>query len=384
MSENAAPVEPRTPHWGPRMYWGLTAVCWAGMLWWSYIGLSQETVEQYYSRGLYRVFNGILPPITSLVPFSIALIIVCCILLGFPTLWIGRWIWLRVSKRGSHWDGLRWGLKGLLLLCPLIVCWFLLLWGAGYGRVPAEKRLALPNEEITDAESAEFRTALLKIVNDNAIPVEERDADAAVAAIAVEMREVIKAWDGRDVWVPRGVKRTPPGLLLANGTAGMAVPLTLEPHVDGGLPDTTFVYVAAHELGHVAGMNAEDEATLAGFAAGMKAKNAYAQYAVALDMYLDLARQLPSEDYKAALALLPQIAKDDLEASRQARAKYHIDWFDRVSWRAYDSYLKAQGVKEGRKSYSKGISLFVFAWRKGLATVPGLPSPAETAEASAA
>jgi hypothetical protein len=390
MSDAPDTTAPAKAQWPGRLYWGLTALCWAGALWWSYIGLSPEAVEKYYSRGLYRVFNGIFPVLTAPFPFSIALIIVCCILFGFPSFWIGRWIYLRVSKRGTHWDGLRWGLKGLLLLCPLIVCWFLLFWGAGYGRVPAEQRLALPNQEITDEESALLREALLKVINENAVPVEKRDVDAAIEAIAVEMREVIAAWDGRAIRIPSGVKRTPPGLLLANGTAGMAVPLTLEPHVDGGLPDTSFVYVAAHELGHVAGMNAEDEATLAGFVAGMRARHPYARYAVGLDIYLDLARQLKSEEYKAAVELLPQIAKDDMEASRRARAKYHIDWFGDFSWRYYDKYLKAQGVKEGRNSYGKGISLFVYAWRKGLTDVPGLqrpaapaPAPAEAEEAAA-
>ena len=358
-----------------RAYWMATAFVWCVLLAWLALSPSPEWIERYYSRGLYRVINGVLPVLTEPFPFSIALIIVVAIVLGFPSVWMLRWLLRWQNGTDTHWQGFIWGAKGLLLLCPLIVCWFLLNWGIGYGRIPAEQRLELADVPITDEENAMLRERLLEILNENAEPVEERDIDAAVRAIAVQMRLLIEDWDGKPIRIPDGVKRTPPGLLLANGTAGMAVPLTLEPHVDGGLPDTAFVYVAAHELGHVAGMNAESEATLAGFVAGMRADHPYARYAVALDMYRDLARQLPSKDLKAAVEALPQIARDDIKASREAQLKYRIDWFGDVSWRAYDQYLKAQGIEEGRKNYGKGITLFVYAWRKGLAEVPGLESP---------
>jgi len=354
-----------------RTYWAVTGFVWVVLLTWLALSPSPEFIERYYTRGLYRVINGILPALTEPFPFSIALVLVLVILLGFP----GAWLWRWRKGAGTHWQGFFWGVKGLLLLCPLIVCWFLFNWGIGYGRMPAEQRLELAAVPVTDEESAMLRARLLEIMRADAQPADERDPDAAVRAIAAEMREVVEDWDGKPIRIPDGVKRTPPGLLLANGTAGMAVPLTLEPHVDGGLPDTSFVYVAAHELGHVAGMNAESEATLAGFAAGIRADHPYARYAVALDMYTDLVRQLPSKDMKAAVDALPQIAKDDLQASREARRRYRIDWFGDVSWRAYDQYLKAQGIKEGRKNYGKGITLFVYAWRHGLAEVPGLESP---------
>jgi hypothetical protein len=136
--------------------------------------------------------------------------------------------------------------------------------------------------------------------------------------------------------------------------------------------------VAAHELGHVAGLNVEAEATLAGFAAGLRADDAYARWCVALDIYLDLARQLPKEESKAAIDRLPELARKDMAAAREAGEKYRIKWLDTWSWRMYDGYLKAQGIAEGRKNYGQGISLFVFAWRKGLIELPQSAAPAPT------
>lgn len=357
--------------WSTWVYIAITALLWTAVLWWSWFTPAPETIERVYSRGIYRWFNGTLPGLTEPFGFSIALFIVIVILLGFPLLVAARWVYLRRVKKRSHWAGAAFLLQGLLLLVPLVVCWFVLFWGAGYARPPVEQRLHLDTSEISPEENAALRGAMLEILQRDLVPEDERDVHRAIGSISAAMRRVIGEWDGVPVRLPQDVKRTPPGLLLANGTSGIASPLTLEPHVDGGLPDTALVYVAAHELGHVAGMNVEAEATLAGFAAGLRADDAYARWCVALDIYTDLARQLPAEEMKTAFAELPELAKKDLEAAREAAQKYKIEWFGNISWRMYDSYLKKQGIQEGRKNYGKGISLFVYAWRGGKVAVPG-------------
>lgn len=352
-----------------QVYWIVVAAAWGLCALWKYLPLSQAWIEENYSRGLYRVNVAVMTPLTAWLPSSIALGIVILILLGLPALWIGAWVYLRRTRGLSHWRGVWIGVRGLLLVVPVILLWFLVLWGAGYQRLPAEARLALDTHDIADDEAAVIRAKMLEIIDRDLTPPGRRDVGRAVAAIAEAMRGVVVEWDGLPITLPSRVKATPPGLLLSNGTSGMAVPLTLEPHVDGGLPDTAFVQTAAHELGHVAGINVEAEATLIGFVAGLRAQDAYARYAVALDVYTDLARQLPTEAYKAAIELLPQEARDDLKAARDATYRYRIDWYGKLSWRMYDKYLQSQGIKEGRKNYSRGITLFTFAWRKGLVEV---------------
>ena len=54
----------------------------------------------------------------------------------------------------------------------------------------------------------------------------------------------------------------------------------------------------------------------------------------------------------------------------EANPKYRIQWFSRYSWKVYNKYLQAQGIKEGTKNYSRGITLFTYAWRKGLVNLP--------------
>ena len=142
--------------------------------------------------------------------------------------------------------------------------------------------------------------------------------------------------------------------------------------MDGAFPEAAFVYIAAHELGHVAGSMVEAEATLLGYVAGLGASDEFARYAVALDVYVDLASRLPGEARVAAFEKLPAVSVGDLQLSGAAVERYRIRVFERASSKIYDHYLKTQGIEEGKINYSRGVEHFVRAWRKGLVALPPL------------
>jgi hypothetical protein len=350
--------------------WLLTAGCWLLMLWWLLAPPAPQTVESVYSRHFYPVLVSLLAPLSSAIPFSLSMLIIAAVITGFPLLWIANWVYRRRVRAMPHWRGLLWGFKWLVILVPLFYAWFLIFWGMGYQRIPPEARLGLDTSKITPAEAADLRARLLRIIKENAALPDQRDPDRAIAAIARAHEILAREWNGVDLRLPRRVKATPKGLLLANGTSGVCLPLMLEPHVDGALPPAAFVQVAAHELSHIAGINSEAEANLAGYAAGLRADDAFARYAAALDAYTDLARQLPREAMKSAMERLPEQARSDLRAAAEAAMKYRIQWFRKWSWRAYNQYLKSQGIEEGVKNYSRGITLFAWCWRKGLIDLP--------------
>jgi len=352
------------------LWWLVVLVLWGVCAAWYLRPPSPETVERLYSRGLYRRIVGALTPITERVPGSVAVALIAGLAAGFLLLWIANWVYLRRVRHASHGRGFFWGIKWALALAPLFVIWFLVFWGAGYQRQSIESRLSLDTAIVTAEEAAELRRLTLAVIKNDAPSPGARNVARAWAAISEAMAEIIESWDGTPVRLPHGVKATPKGLLLVTGPSGMCMPLTLEPNVDGALPDTAFVWTGAHELGHIAGLCGEAEATLIGYAAGLRAKDPYARYAVALNLYTDLCDQLAPDARKAALDLLPEVARDDLRAAREAYDRYRIDWFRRISWRLYNTYLQSQGIEEGVKDYSRGVALFTFAWRKGLIEFP--------------
>ena len=348
------------------VFWVVVALLWGFCGWWFLAAPSQETVESLYSRGIYRLAVACFTPVTQLFPFSLALVITIVAILGIPLLWALRWVQLR-RQGNPHWRGLLWGVKWIVAGTPFLVAWFIVVWGAGYQRVPAEKRLHFDTSAIAPEEAARLRGLLLDIIKRDIPPPEQRDVPRAVAAISKAMAEVVFEWDGRAIAMPRTVKATPKGVLLFNRTSGMCSPLTLEAQVDGALPSAAFVSVSAHELGHIAGCCSEDEATLIGFVAGLRAEDPLARYACALDAYMDL---VPRDGRKEAMEALPELAREDLKKAHEAHARYRVQWFSKASWKIYNRYLQAQGIKEGVQNYGRGITLFTYAWRKGLTSLP--------------
>ena len=359
-----------------RLFWLLVVFSWALFLYWSWAPPAPDTVEHVYTRGVYRWVVAILTPVTQRVPFSIALVLMILLPVFFLALWVGNWIYRRRVLGLSHWRGLLWGGKWGIAVAGILLAWFLLFWGAGYQRLPVEKRLELDTAKVTEEEADELRGLLLALIRRDLPAPDDRDAGRALASVSKAMAATIEEWDRTPVTLPRRVKATPKGFLLANGTSGVCSPFTLEPHVDGGLPDTAFVSTGAHELGHIAGICSEAEANLISYVAGLRADDPYARYAVGLAMYIRLAARLEKDEHKAAFQQLPEEAREDLKKANEAAKRYRIDWFGKLSWRAYNHYLKSRGVKEGVKDYARGISLFTFLCRKGLAEVP-IDTPAE-------
>jgi len=376
MSQSETNVEKKaigkkiTAHW----QWLLAGALWVIFISWYYLPIPPEVIEKYYSNGIYRINVAAIASLTSAVPFSIIIVIIAIVPAAFISGWASVWIYRRKTQKSPHWKCALWGIKYIVLAVPIVGLWFLMFWGIGYQRPPLEKRLLFDTSEINKEEIEHLQNALLEIIiRDQPKTESDRNVPRAIKAVACAMRQIVQDWDGTPVVIPDRVKATPPGFLLVNGTSGMCVPLTLEPHVDGGLPDTSFVAVAAHELGHIAGLCDEGETNLLGYAAGLASGDAYARYAVALSIYRSIAR-----GDSDAVKQLPQQAKDDLQRAAEASQRYRIKWIQEWSWRAYNHYLKAQGVQDGVQSYGRGTQLLVYAWRAGHIALPPLSLIKET------
>lgn len=362
-----------------RTYWMLTVATgiWLLCIAWYQLHIPQHIIEQYYSKGLFRIIQKAVTLITGSIPFSLIIPMLGVGLFLFIFAWIALWAYRWRTLKHPHWKCLLWGPRWLYLLLPVIWLWFLVFWGIGYQRVPLETRLNLVPSDIKQEEIHQIENYLLEIIERDQ-PKQPTDANAlrAIASIATAMRKIVLDWDGIAVHVPTRVKATPPGMLLMNGTSGMCVPLTLEPHVDGGLPDAAFVAVAAHELGHITGLCDEGETNLLGYAAGLTANYPYARYAIALRLYRTIMRRCNKEEYKLALQRLPEQAQKDLRLASEAAQRYRVNWLQQWSWRAYNHYLKAQGVPDGIRSYDRGTQLLVYAWRQNMITFDGAQQPA--------
>jgi hypothetical protein len=335
------------------------------VLLWTVIPIPATWIESLYSLHVFRWIGSVLVPVTSLVPFSLSFLALVSGAALFGYLW-GR-NWRRCYReRQAHRPGMLWGLKRLAILFLFGYLAFLLVWGAGYRRVPLAQRLDLDGDPVSAEELTRCAEELLEALERLIPTVDDRDVGRALLAISEVLADRVETWDGAAVSVPSRVKILPAGTLLIFGTSGVTSPFLLEAHVDGGLHAVDQVRVAAHELAHAAGYCTEAEADLASYLVGLGTDNAFARYCVTLAVFVDIVRQLEREPRERLLAALPEIAVKDLLEAREARSRYGVRWLSKLQSLLYDSYLKSQGVEEGIRNYSTGVRHFALAWRKGL------------------
>jgi len=361
--------------------WFLASIAVVEVLWLC-LPPPQAVVEQWYSLLFYPFVSSVIVPIQNMspIPVTALVIMLVAIVSGGWLVQVGRR--LRAAGRSRWWLVPR--ALGMTAQASIVfLLWFLVIWGAGYQRLPVTARWSLDDANLAPEESAQMQRELLSIIRENVDDGTNRSRTDAVTAIGQSMARFLHGQGDGPVRVPDQVRATPPGLFLAFSTAGMCVPAAIEPFADGAYDDVRFVQVAAHELAHVAGYNRESEATLIGYLAGLQSHDALSRYAVALDVYMDLIGRVRNEDErKAAWDALPERAREDVRIGREIGARYRIKirFFQRAGYHIYDTYLKSQGVNDGMANYSEGLRLFAGAWRKGLAATSPVLEAAEISE----
>jgi hypothetical protein len=308
----------------------------------------ERWIEAGYAGAIYPQLTRLAVPVTSLSPLPLTPLLALVALLALVV----------TGLSGKERRGRRVGALALTLLL-VGASWFLLGWGLSYGRAPAERLLSLPESIRPGIPSLLLAdlTAELHAFDDAQV-----DEAAAIAALARAIEELADDVGGVRPTLPSRVHRLPPGTLLTFGSAGIVSPFTLEAHVDGGLPPAAFVAVAAHELAHLAGFAGEADAELIGAVAGLTSDHPFARYSVALTQGWRLAAGLDDAERASWLAALPQRARNDLAALRDAGERYRRERLVAPIATLYDGYLRLQGVSAGNGDYDRTSDLLIRAY----------------------
>lgn len=316
-------------------------------------------LDRVYGGVVYPAITGVLVPLTGALELPVAALVLAALLL-----WLAlSLVFSKRTGRSAVWRGLWRTLVGTATLAAL----FILLWGANYGRTPVETRLTLSAGVTPEPlETAALAEALADILRENADAPEVWDADLTSARTA--LRRVTGRLEGRPATLPRHVKRTPPGFLIATGGAtGLTVPWTLEAYVDRALPYPAALATALHEYVHLAGYAGEAEADFVAALAGLSAESASLRYATALPLFLRAAGTLPPERYRTLFGSLPARTQADVAELGDAYRRYRAPRVvARVQTLAYDGYLKSQRVDAGVADYDRVTVLLLAAVRDGV------------------
>jgi uncharacterized protein DUF3810 len=317
------------------------------------VPLPASAVERVYSATAYRWLQHPITAASNVVPVAVFDLLILAVAAGWIALLVRD---LRVSGVGraalaAVFRTVFWGAIAYLA--------FLTLWGFNYRRIPLERKLPFDRTAITREHAR--RVATIAVQRLNALAA---DAHRLGWPAGNEIDPGLRAGLARalqDLEIAMPVVARPKRTLLdlyfrRAGVQGMTDPFFLETLVVSDLLPFERPLVLAHEWSHLAGLADESAASFAGWLACVRG-SIPDQYSGWLFLYEELATSLPRDDRAPLAAALAATPRADLAAAR-ARILANIQpSVSAVAWRAYDSYLKSNGVASGARSYDEVVQL---------------------------
>jgi Protein of unknown function (DUF3810) len=317
-------------------------------------------VEAWFSTGIYPRMQGLLTPVSNLLPVA---------WLDILSVAAAAWVlftWWRALRRDATRRLPRVGRAAVrtVVVAASAYLVFLGVWGLNYRRVPMPARLALKDHAPSTSDVAQLGHAAVQRLNGLYAPAHNSGFREPAwrnprlrSAFSMTQQELADAPPA----VPGRLKRTIFGQFFRwTGVDGMINPFGLEVLANPDLLAFEQPFVAAHEWAHLAGYADESEANFVGWLTCVRADEA-SQYSGWLYLYWQIAGELPSADRSALSRTLTAGPRDDLAAIAARLRRGDLPALRRASWMMYDSYLKANRVEAGVRSYGAVVTLILRA-----------------------
>ncbi|MFN8011848.1 MAG: DUF3810 domain-containing protein [Holophagaceae bacterium] len=322
-----------------------------------------DAVERVYGRSLYPAFDRCLARLTAWCSWSLGELLLFA---------LAAWALVSAAQaatgfRQGRKEGLRrlraWGL-GAAAALSLLYAAFVLAWGLNYRRPPLASRLAWPVAPASAAELGALCSELAVQVNGLRRACAPDEAPASVRNRAAEGYQRLGAALAPAVpdLRPAHPKFALLSALMSRAlTHGMVVPWTHEALVNRETPPASLPFALCHEMAHQRGVAREDEANFVGYLAARLHPDPGYRYSALRFALAESLGKLAQADPGAAARVVegldPAVREDyrrDAAWSRRNRSR-----FSEIQGRAYDRYLKAQGQREGVRSYGRVVDLLL-------------------------
>ena len=350
-----------------------------------------DLIDKYYSCFINKFTVQVLSKISSFFPFS--LYEVTMYLIVFSILLFIIHIIINTFKNSIYSYRKRYGSRrhffisvaknyilNILSILSIAYFLFIVLWGLNYNRVPLQTTLInnynlsfnknISSVKYNAKDLAKLYNFLINKANETRKSVLENNK--GVMKANSDYKGIIDraklGYDNIDNILPQTVGNyaNPKYVLSSNlmcytGITGIYFPFTGEANVNVAIPDIYIPSTVIHEMAHQRGFASEDEANFLGYLASINHPDIdfnYSGYILALN---HTANALYKADYDTYVTLTKTMSDDvrrDLINNNQFWDKYEGK-VDEISNQFNDSYLKANGVKEGTASYGKMVDLLL-------------------------
>ena len=330
----------------------------------------EDGLARWYSTCLYPVWVGSIGRLMGYLPFSVSELLLCLLIIAVASI-IGRCVRAVVYKRadcGTEKDRepcVR--LEYVLLPAAILAFLYVVNCGINYQRESFSESSGIRAGEYSTDQLTQVCRWLTGRVADYSDKV-KRGADGGMILDISVQEQAVEAMNrlGQEYpelagYYPRPKKLVNSWILSVQSLSGVYSPFTIEANFNGDMQDFYIPYTACHELSHLRGFMQEQEANFIAFLACSGSEEEAFAYSGYLSAWIQCMNVLHKVDYDAWEELrgqFPDRAEADLKLNREFWARYD-GRIAEVSNRVNDTYLKANGQKDGVKSYNRMVDLIV-------------------------
>lgn len=330
-----------------------------------FAALRPNLVEKVYSSTIYPYIGSLLGKITSILPFSLAELII----LSIPLIGLSM-IGYLIFGQGLLKERLSNLIHLLIRSLSLIYVIFYLLWGFNYYR---EDYISLAGWENYDASFEDLRDLTQAIILEMNYLRNGLDEDeVGIFLVQDDFKDLNHiAQDGFKDYRIGSLKldtiraRSKP-VLLSNymsytGITGVYFPFTGEANVNIDVPHISMLSSLTHEIAHHKGFAKEDEANFIAYKANINNPDKrfqYSGYYLAMTHLLNEIRAYDIDEYTRLFDSLSDEIRMDIDNSRDYW-KARRGRTEKLMTKVNDTYLKSNNQDQGVKSYNGVVKLLL-------------------------
>lgn len=336
----------------------------------SFAASQNPNFAEWYATTVYPVLSHIINAATSLLPFSLAEVLVL-LLVPALILLVVRFVVRLIRKKGNRPGTAARFFLNLLCTVSVLAFIFTLNCGINYSRYPFAQTSGL---KVQDSSKAEL-TALCEELAQKVSALRTRvqtDSRSVMKLSQPTLRdtaeEARKAYDKIGVQYPLltpgyGAPKAIFGsrYMSYTQTTGIFIPFTFEANVNVDIPAYSIPATMCHELSHLRGYMREDEANFIGYLVCENSGSTDFEYSGDMLAFIYTYNALCTVDGEAAgriYATLDEGVQRDL-AANSVYWKQFEGPVAQVSTSVNDSYLKANRQGDGVKSYGRMVDLLL-------------------------
>lgn len=314
-----------------------------------------QSIADFYSLQIYPFISGGLSYISSLVPFALQDVAICCIVIGAIAVIVTsvkkRWRW----KRCVSYE------LAILLWTYL---WFYTCWCNNYARSSIFVRTSTKQEQYDKTKFNAFIHSFAQDINEAWTDDSLCDKDELEREVKMFYANAPKQYglaEPKSWQHPKTM--TVSRFYSAVGVQGYMAPLLSESFINKDVLPFDYPFVYAHEYSHLLGVSSEAEANWWAFHACISSCNPairYSGYKGVLNHVIINARNfLSKEEYEEWISTFRPEVLNDIEVTRNHWLALHSPILNDMQDMIYDLFLKGNKVSSGKKNYSEVVQLLI-------------------------